>query len=137
MGLLAGGALLALLARRRRLRGGSLLLAVAIGALPSAPAPAITSIKQVGPKYLPNLLPGNGAFGSSVARLPDIDVLARLTRAIFKFVFDQASVGVVKDGYFRRSMANGCRKHLATVADPELRRKLTPDYALCITTILD
>ena len=73
---------------------------------------------------------GNKAYSDRerawTRRLP---ILARLTRAIFKFVFDQASVGVIKDGYFRRSMANGCRKHLATVTDPELRRKLTPDYA--------
>ncbi len=58
-------------------------------------------------------------------RLP---ILGKLTRAFYKRLFDLASVGVVEDGYMRRRMARGCREHLATVNDPELRRKITPDY---------
>ena len=58
-------------------------------------------------------------------RLP---ILAKLTRAVFKRLFDVASVGVVKDGIWRRRMARGCREYLAAVKEPELRRKLTPDY---------
>lgn len=58
-------------------------------------------------------------------RLP---VLATLTRWLFKSLFDIGAAGVIEDGFWRRNMANGCRNHLATVADPELARKLTPDY---------
>jgi cation diffusion facilitator CzcD-associated flavoprotein CzcO len=58
-------------------------------------------------------------------RLP---ILGKLTRAFYKRIFDLASVGVVEDGFWRRRMARGCREYLATVKDPELRRKLTPDY---------
>jgi len=55
-------------------------------------------------------------------------VLGQLTRALYKRLFDAASVGVVEDGYWRRRMSKGCRDYLAQISDPELRRKLTPDY---------
>ncbi len=58
-------------------------------------------------------------------RLP---ILATLRRAFYKRLFDLASVGVTEAGYWRRRMAKGCREHLERVKDPELRRKLTPDY---------
>jgi len=58
-------------------------------------------------------------------RLP---ILAKLTRAFYKRIFDLASVGVTEDGFWRRRMARGCRDYLASVKDPELRRKLKPDY---------
>lgn len=58
-------------------------------------------------------------------RLP---ILGSLTRAFYKRIFDLASVGVTEDGYWRHRMAQGCRDYLASVKDPELRRKLTPDY---------
>lgn len=58
-------------------------------------------------------------------RLP---ILGWLTRQFYKRVFDQASVGVTRDGYWRERMQQGCRDYLASVEDPELRRKLTPDY---------
>ena len=58
-------------------------------------------------------------------RLP---LIAKLTRAWYKRIFDLSSVGVIEDGFFRRRMAAGCREHLESVKDPELRRKLTPDY---------
>lgn len=58
-------------------------------------------------------------------RLP---VLASLTRGIYKALFDKSSVGVTEDGYWRRRMQKGCRDYLATVADPDLRERLTPDY---------
>ena len=58
-------------------------------------------------------------------RLP---ILGWLTRGFYKRVFDKASVGVTEEGYWRRRMAEGCRSHLEKVTDPELRRKLTPDY---------
>jgi cation diffusion facilitator CzcD-associated flavoprotein CzcO len=58
-------------------------------------------------------------------RLP---ILGKLTRAFYKWIFEQGSVGVTRDGFWRRRMSAGCRKYLATVEDPELRRKLTPDH---------
>lgn len=58
-------------------------------------------------------------------RLP---ILGRLTREFYKRIFELSSVGVTENGYFRRRMAEGCRDHLETVEDPELRAKLTPDY---------
>jgi cation diffusion facilitator CzcD-associated flavoprotein CzcO len=58
-------------------------------------------------------------------RLP---ILGKLTRAFYKRIFDLASVGVTEEGYWRTRMAQGCRDHLQKIEDPELRRKLTPDY---------
>ncbi|MBJ19451.1 MAG: monooxygenase [Deltaproteobacteria bacterium] len=58
-------------------------------------------------------------------RLP---ILARITREFYKRLFEMSSVGVVEEGYFRRRMAKGCRDHVMTIEDPELRAKLTPDY---------
>jgi cation diffusion facilitator CzcD-associated flavoprotein CzcO len=58
-------------------------------------------------------------------RLP---ILGRLTREFYKRIFDAASVGVTEDGFWRRRMQRGCREYLASLKDPELRRKLTPDY---------
>ncbi|MGI9431266.1 MAG: flavin-containing monooxygenase [Myxococcota bacterium] len=72
---------------------------------------------------------GNRAYSERerrwTRRLP---ILGAATRALYKWIFDLASVGVTEDGYWRKRMARGCREHLATVKDPELRRKLTPDY---------
>jgi cation diffusion facilitator CzcD-associated flavoprotein CzcO len=72
---------------------------------------------------------GNKAYSDSerkwTRRLP---ILGRLTRGLYKRVFDNASVGVVKDGFWRKRMQSGCREYLETVEDPELRAKLTPDY---------
>jgi cation diffusion facilitator CzcD-associated flavoprotein CzcO len=58
-------------------------------------------------------------------RLP---ILAKLTRAFYKRLFELSSVGVVKDGYMRRRLSKGCRDYLASIEDPELRAKLTPNY---------
>ena len=58
-------------------------------------------------------------------RLP---ILGRLTRLLYKKIFELSSVGVTKAGYMRRRMARGCRENLESIADPELRKKLTPDY---------
>ncbi len=59
-------------------------------------------------------------------RLP---ILAKLTRAWYKRLFELSSVAVVQPGFMRRRLADGCRGHLeSAVRDPELRRKLTPDY---------
>src|SRR5207237_1220621 len=34
----------------------------------------------------------------------------------------------VEPGFMRRLLSAGCRMHLRTVRDPELRRRFTPDY---------
>ena len=46
-------------------------------------------------------------------------------RAQFEHLFGRA---VVEDGWQRRLLDLVCRAHLRTVRDPELRRRLTPDY---------
>ncbi len=72
---------------------------------------------------------GNQRYSESqrrwTRRLP---ILGWLTRQFYKRLFDLASVGVTQDGYWRRRMKKGCEEHLASVRDPELRAKLTPDY---------
>jgi cation diffusion facilitator CzcD-associated flavoprotein CzcO len=55
-------------------------------------------------------------------------LLARLSRLYYQRAFEAFSVAVVEDGARRRAVAGRCRKYLASVEDPELRRKLTPDY---------
>jgi cation diffusion facilitator CzcD-associated flavoprotein CzcO len=53
----------------------------------------------------------------------------RLVRAVFRWLFSRAAV---EPGWRRRLIGWLCRKNLNQVADPELRRRLTPDYApLC------
>ncbi|WP_317493827.1 NAD(P)/FAD-dependent oxidoreductase [Haloechinothrix sp. LS1_15] len=48
----------------------------------------------------------------------------RLVRAIFG-IFVAA---LIRPGWQRRAVSAACRAYLRTVGDPELRRKLTPDY---------
>jgi len=57
-----------------------------------------------------------------------IPFLARLARFYYQQMFEVFSVAVVEPGRRRRGVADRCRKYLASVEDPELRRKLTPDY---------
>lgn len=72
---------------------------------------------------------GNRSYSEAqrmrVRRFP---VIQRIARVYYKWMFETFSAAVVEPGKRRQSMANSCRKHLATVQDPELRRKLTPDY---------
>lgn len=63
------------------------------------------------------------------ARVRRFPLLARLTRAAYKLLFDTISVAVVQEGWGRRLLTKRCQDYLATVSDPELRRKLTPAYA--------
>jgi cation diffusion facilitator CzcD-associated flavoprotein CzcO len=63
------------------------------------------------------------------ARKHRFPVLARLTRLWYKRLFELSSQAVVRPGWARRNLDKSCRDHLQTVGDPELRRKLTPDYA--------
>ena len=62
---------------------------------------------------------------SLTRRLP---ILGKLTRMYYEQLFEIFSKGVVQDGWCRRKVTEGCRRYLASVKDPELRRKLTPDY---------
>jgi cation diffusion facilitator CzcD-associated flavoprotein CzcO len=55
-------------------------------------------------------------------------LLARLTRRYYQWMFEAFSAAVVEPGRRRQAIAERCRRHLETVRDPELRRKLTPDY---------
>jgi cation diffusion facilitator CzcD-associated flavoprotein CzcO len=55
-------------------------------------------------------------------------IIARLARAYYQRMFEVFSAAVVEPGRRRRAVAARCRAYLASVEDPELRRKLTPDY---------
>ncbi len=54
--------------------------------------------------------------------------LAKLARMYYQRTFEAFSAAVVEPGRRRQAVADRCRRHLAEVEDPELRRKLTPDY---------
>jgi cation diffusion facilitator CzcD-associated flavoprotein CzcO len=72
---------------------------------------------------------GNAPYSDEQrARKRRFPLLSKGTRLVYKLLFEATSSAVVKEGYFRRRLGKGCREHLATVADPELRAKLTPDY---------
>ena len=58
-------------------------------------------------------------------RLP---FLAKLARLYYQRMFETFSVAVVEPGRRRQAVADRCRQYLAAAEDPELRRKLTPDY---------
>jgi len=62
------------------------------------------------------------------ARKKRFPILAWLTRQFFKYSFELSSAAVVKPGRLRRNLSKGCKGYLNTIADPELRRELTPDY---------
>jgi cation diffusion facilitator CzcD-associated flavoprotein CzcO len=59
------------------------------------------------------------------ARFP---IIPKLARMYYQYMFETFSEGVVKPGKKREAIAARCRRYLASVEDPELRRKLTPDY---------
>lgn len=54
--------------------------------------------------------------------------LARLARLYYQQMFEAFSGAVVEPGRRRQAVAERCRAYLASVEDPELRRKLTPDH---------
>jgi cation diffusion facilitator CzcD-associated flavoprotein CzcO len=63
--------------------------------------------------------------------------IPRLTRLYYQQIFEAFSAAVVEPGRRRQSVAERCRAYLASVEDPELRRKLTPDYEpMCKRLIL-
>jgi cation diffusion facilitator CzcD-associated flavoprotein CzcO len=72
---------------------------------------------------------GNKAYSAAQRRRKRrFPLLARLTRRYYQWMFEAVSSAVVVPGIKRRALAARCRSHLASVKDPELRRKLTPDY---------
>jgi len=54
--------------------------------------------------------------------------LARLVHRLDLGVADVASAGIRGNRFILNRLEAACRRNLATVRDPELRRKLTPDY---------
>lgn len=72
----------------------------------------------------------NKAYSEAAKRVfrwvPGLKILFyHLYRLLFEWVGARA---VISPGWRRRRIADACRNNLASVADPELRRKLTPDY---------
>lgn len=64
-------------------------------------------------------------------------VLGRLTRTFYDWVGEQFGRAALRDGWRRRTVDWLCRMSLASVKDPELRRKLTPsDRAMCKRMIM-
>jgi cation diffusion facilitator CzcD-associated flavoprotein CzcO len=51
-----------------------------------------------------------------------------IARRYYRFAFESFSNAVVEPGKRRQAMTRRCRRHLRKIRDPELRRKLTPDY---------
>jgi cation diffusion facilitator CzcD-associated flavoprotein CzcO len=67
-------------------------------------------------------------------RLP---VVGWVTRKLYDWVGEQFGLAALDDGLRRRLIDFLCRKNLESVADPELRRKLTPDHkAMCKRMIM-
>jgi cation diffusion facilitator CzcD-associated flavoprotein CzcO len=72
---------------------------------------------------------GNKPYSESHRkRARNLPWLVAATRKYYQLLFESFSAGVVQPGRKRRTIADRCRKHLATVEDAELRAKLTPDY---------
>jgi cation diffusion facilitator CzcD-associated flavoprotein CzcO len=59
-------------------------------------------------------------------RVPPINRLAH--RAWLAYLEQSFGVGVIRPGWRRSLLQGACRQHLRLVGDPELRRRLTPDY---------
>ncbi|WP_101756569.1 NAD(P)/FAD-dependent oxidoreductase [Oceanicoccus sp. KOV_DT_Chl] len=58
-------------------------------------------------------------------RLP---VLGKLTRWFYAWIGEQFGLAALKDGFRRKLVFKACYQALNAVRDPELRKKLTPDY---------
>jgi cation diffusion facilitator CzcD-associated flavoprotein CzcO len=58
-------------------------------------------------------------------RLP---VLSSVAYYVNHLMFEWLARALVKPGWRRRLMSSACRANLRTVRDPDLRRRLTPDY---------
>ena len=55
-------------------------------------------------------------------------VLRRALLRVEYLLFDTLNAATTRDGYWRRSITRLCERNLASVRDPELRARLTPDY---------
>jgi len=62
------------------------------------------------------------------SRNRDFPFIGAITRKFYQQVYETFSVAVTENGIWRKIIAKQCRDNLASVEDPELRRKLTPDY---------
>ena len=80
----------------------------------------------------------NAAYSEAQkARLHRFPWLNRLLHWGYGRLFTLASAGVLGNRLILDAIARGCEKNLARVRDPELRRKLTPDYqAACKRLIM-
>jgi cation diffusion facilitator CzcD-associated flavoprotein CzcO len=65
---------------------------------------------------------------SQRSRLRRFPFLLRLVHWYYGRIFDLASSAVLGNRVLLGMIARGCRRNLEQVRDPELRRKLTPDY---------
>jgi len=65
-------------------------------------------------------------FKAALRWVPGLNRLVHhMLRHFFEYV---AASAVIRPGWQRKRIADSCRDNLATVRDPELRAKLTPDY---------
>jgi cation diffusion facilitator CzcD-associated flavoprotein CzcO len=55
-------------------------------------------------------------------------VLSSIAYYVYHLAFEWLARALVKPGWRRRLMSSACRANLRTVRDPDLRRRLTPDY---------
>ena len=62
------------------------------------------------------------------ALLRRFPALNRLGYRVTQAAFDLFAVALIRPGWQRSLIARSCRRHLRSIQDPELRRKLTPDY---------
>jgi cation diffusion facilitator CzcD-associated flavoprotein CzcO len=54
--------------------------------------------------------------------------LSRIAYYVYHLAFEWFARALVEPGWRRRLMSSLCRANLRTIRDPELRRRLTPDY---------
>lgn len=55
-------------------------------------------------------------------------VLGKLTRWFYSWIGEQFGLAALKDGFRRKLVFKACDHALNSIRDPELRKKLTPDY---------
>ena len=73
-------------------------------------------------------IPNLPASRFSKALLRRFPALSRLGYRITQAMFELFAVALIRPGWQRRYVSWACRRNLARVKDPELRRGLTPDY---------
>jgi cation diffusion facilitator CzcD-associated flavoprotein CzcO len=66
-----------------------------------------------------------------------VPVFDRLAYHTYRWLYELLLVATVRPGWQRTLLSGACRANLRTVRDPDLRRKLTPDYQpMCRRLIL-